>query len=629
MHSLGKAAVMALGLAASSRALEAVILADTNRDGKLDVTSDAEGKQAWAEGRGALFMANIADTDGRCSGQITDDTPFADLDKCNDASDNILRNPKFLAPLQTLPNSGLTDAAQGFITVSGDDLAKDKVRIFHKAGNDWAYVDESHVFQAAELRAGLELGIDARDVRRPGGWDGRARVHFNVTDNGESAADNVQLRVAPVLIHHHLQELQQVYIASIKDHSKGTKQFIENVEKYAADAGAPVAKFDTGKDTWAQDNFEAGYTSIPGPDGPVVLRVLVRASQTRDREVSGRNVYKQLRSASVAVVQHLPSELNDRNWNIDSLGNLETVPPHSHKGKHYPNGRAVMGSKGGKKPHMVAFLEAQEAQPPIEVDTDWLRVGHTDEFMQFLPANNNRGWVMVVDDPKLALDLFKKAQEDGHGATEAMSRPQMLHDIEFLSWSTQFSCLPSDTIDGVLRRWKMQERNLLAAERIEANIEIMKRETGITDDDIVRIPALYYVYEKGWDCNRKQQAQEKEHHKRSERQEGLMPAFGEEEDGEEARLLDRRQFEKPEDKLVAYHPAVINGVVFNDGKYLAPNPWGPVVDGADILAAAANKEYAKYGFNITYIDDWFDHHAHAGEVHCATNVARDASQKWW
>ncbi|EJP63284.1 arginine deiminase type-4 [Beauveria bassiana ARSEF 2860] len=84
-----------------------------------------------------------------------------------------------------------------------------------------------------------------------------------------------------------------------------------------------------------------------------------------------------------------------------------------------------------------------------------------------------------------------------------------------------------------------------------------------------------------------------------------------------------------EDKLVAYHPAVINGVVFNNGQYLAPNPWGPVVDGADILAAAANKEYAKYGFNITYIDDWFDHHAHAGEVHCATNVARDASQKWW
>ncbi|KFG87995.1 arginine deiminase type-3 [Metarhizium anisopliae] len=623
MHSLGKAVVTALGLAASSRALEAVILADTNRDGQLDVTSDAQGKQAWTEERGALFMANIADTDGRCSEQITETTPFADLDKCHDASDNILRNPKFLAPLQTLPNSGLTDAAQGRITVSGD-LAKDKVRIFHKTGNDWAYVDDSRVFQAAELRAGLELGIDARDVRRPGGWDGRVRVHFNLTDNGESAADNVQLRVAPVLIHHHLQELTQVYIASIKDHGKGTRQFIENVEKYASDAGAPVAKFDTGKDTWAQDNFEAGYTSIPGPDGPVVLRILIRSSQTQDREVSGRNVFKQLRSASVAVVQHLPPVLNDRPWGIDSLGNLETVPPHSHNGKHYPNGRAVMGSKLGKKPHMFAFIEAQEVQPPIEVDTDWLRVGHTDEFMQFLPANNERGWVMVVDDPKLALDLFKKAQQEGHGATQAMSRPHMLHDIEFLKFSTQYSYLPSDTIDGVLRRWKLEERNLLAAARIQANIEIMKRETGITDADIIRIPALYYVHGKGWDDLRRQWGKERGR-KRSER-EGLMPAFGEE-DGE-ARL-DRRQAQKPEDLLVAFHPAVINGVVFNNGQYLAPNPWGPVVDRHDLLAEAANKAYAKHGFNITYIDDWFDHHAHAGEVHCATNVARDASKKWW
>ncbi|KAM3499452.1 hypothetical protein MY11210_009611 [Beauveria gryllotalpidicola] len=630
MHSFGKAAVMALGLAATSQALKAVILADTNRDGKVDVNSDAEGKQTWTEERGALFMANIADTDRRCSKTITSNTPFPDLDKCNDASDDILRNPKFLAPLQTLPNTGLTDAAQGLVTVSGE-FANEKVRIFHKNGNDWTYVNNSRVFQAAELRAGLELGIDARDVRRPNGWDGRVKVHFNVTDNGESAADHVELRAAPVLIHHHLQELTDVYVASINDHDHdgGTRQFNEFVEKYTAQV--PVIKFEIGNDLWAQDTFEAGYTSIPGPDGPVVLRILIRSSQVKGLESrlqSGRKVFSQLRSASVAAVQHLPFEKDNPPWTIDSLGNLETVPPHSHNGKNYPNGRAVMGSQRDQKPHMFSFIEAQEIQPPIELDTDWLKVGHTDEFMQFLPAKNERGWVMVVDDPKAALDLFKKAQQDGHGSAQALSRPHMPYDAKyspFMSWaSTQKDCLPEDILDDVLKIQDFEERNVFAAERIQFNIDIMKRETGITDADIVRIPALYFRYEQGWSCGRPNYAQMWQRREESEHWHELTPAFGD--DVMEEAQLDRRRVDN---RVVAFYPAVINGVVYNNGQYLAPNPWGPVIDGSDILAAAASKEYAKLGFNITYMDDWFDHHKKVGETHCGTNVNRDASKKWW
>ncbi|KAG8413595.1 hypothetical protein J3458_012669 [Metarhizium acridum] len=635
MYCLGKAAVMALGLVASSRALEAVILADTNRDGKLDIKSDAEGKRTWTEDRGALFMANIADTDRRCSETIKDDTPFPELDKCNDASDNILRNSKFLAPLQTLPNSGLTDAAQGLVTVSGE-FANEKVRIFHKIGNDWAYVEDSRVFKAAELRAGLELGMDARDVRRPNEWDGRVKVYFNLTDNGESAADYVELRVAPVLIHHHLQELTEVYVASLDRESVGTKQFSDFVEKYTAEAGikAPVVKFKSVADRWAQDIFETGYTSILGPDGPVVLRIMVRSSQVAgdwNRQKSGRKVFSQLRSAEVGAVQHLPPTKKDRPWGIDSLGNLETVPPHSHNGKNYPNGRAVMGSQNKQKPHLVAFLEAQEAQPPIELDTSFLKVGHVDEFMQFLPANNARGWVMVVDDPKAALDMFRKAQQDGFGKTPAMSRPHMSYDTEFLTGDYMYSCLPSDSIDDLLRIWNFEPKNMHAAEQIQLNIDIMKRETGITDEDIVRIPALYFRYDGGWNCRRKKYWSPSS--KRSELdgkpevvppfEPEVMPAFGSEEVDSQ---LGRRAVDN---QLVAFHPAVINGVVYNNGKYLAPNPWGPVINGSDILAAASNEQYGKLGFEVTYMDDWFDHHKHAGETHCGTNVARDASKKWW
>ncbi|TWU74235.1 hypothetical protein ED733_004014 [Metarhizium rileyi] len=597
MHSLGKAAVLALGLATAGYALEAVILADTNRDGKIDVHSDTEGKQAWTEERGALFLPNIADTDRRCSKTITVQTPDTDLDKCHDASDSILRNSKFLAPIKTLPNPGLTDGAQGLIAVSGD-FANEKVRIFHKSGNAWTYVDDGRVFQADELRAGLELGIDARDVRRPNEWNGKVKVHFSLTDNGESATDQVELRVAPVLIHHTLQELTEVFVGILPRDYPGTKEFVQFVERYSAEAGnnTPVTRFDIQDDLWVQDVFETGYTSIPGPEGPVILRLMIRSSQLQGlagRRVNGRRVFSQLRSETVGAIQYLP-EKHDRPWTIDSLGNLETVPPHSHNGKNYPNGRALMGSQKNRKPHMVEFLEAQEAQQPIELDTNWLKVGHTDEFMQFLPADNARGWVMVVDDPQAALDLFKEANESGHGRTLAMSRPHMPYDYEY-------SCLPSNTVEGLL-----------------GNRDF--RETGITDDEIIRIPAFYYTYNKLWNCARRN------YYRKRDGTEGLpelMKAFGSEDEEDQ---LKRRA---ADNQVVPFHPAIINGVVYNNGKYLAPNPWGPVINGSDILAAAASEAYRKVGFEVTYMDDWFDHHQRVGDTHCGTNVARDASKKWW
>ncbi|KAM0742084.1 hypothetical protein ACQRIT_002261 [Beauveria bassiana] len=49
------------------------ILADSNRDGKVDIAGDGDlaGKETWTAEYGALFLANIVDTDRRCSSHIT------------------------------------------------------------------------------------------------------------------------------------------------------------------------------------------------------------------------------------------------------------------------------------------------------------------------------------------------------------------------------------------------------------------------------------------------------------------------------------------------------------------------------------------------------------------------------
>ncbi|GKT54514.1 protein-arginine deiminase [Colletotrichum tofieldiae] len=40
-------------------------------------------------------------------------------------------------------------------------------------------------------------------------------------------------------------------------------------------------------------------------------------------------------------------------------------------------------------------------------------------------------------------------------------------------------------------------------------------------------------------------------------------------------------------EVSAFYSGMVNGVVLSDTTYLTPNPWGPVVGGKDIFAAAA------------------------------------------
>ncbi|KAM0421474.1 hypothetical protein ACHAPT_010647 [Fusarium lateritium] len=658
--STGKVAVLALALCHSCHALKATILADTNRDGKVDVKGDTDikAKTTWTSERGALFLANIGDTNRRCSKKLppSQDVPEengeAYLDECNDATGNVQRNHKYLAPLRTLPITKLSNSARGKVHVT-NTLAAGKVRIFVKEGSQWAYVGANYTFTASDLRGGLELGIDARDVRRPNGWDGKAQVHFTVSDGAEKATDSVALRVAPVLTHHHAQLAERVFTThDTEDDVQGN--FVTELEYNVADAGIEeeVFLFENG-DIWTQDFFEPGYTSIPGPDGPIVLRVMIRSVQSS--RLSGRDVFHLLRDDGVGAVQHLGD-----GDTIDSTGNLETIPPYKYNGKNYPAGRVIQGQWEGRKPLMFNFLKAQQAQDPLALDTAWLAVGHVDEFLQFLPSDNKRGWVVVIDDPIAGVELLKKASKDGHGRKKALSRK--LLDGE----DPAELCLPKETIDQILKLEKFESVNKMAAKRIEGNIAILKRETGLTDDEILRVPAtFYYAFAEGWTCSvggpnstnpggpggpgpgpsrgpipspaptpvpsklgalsalyspTKKSVAGGPASKAKSIIEAAKPKHGVH--------LGRREVD-PETQVVAFYPGTVNGVVLTDSLVLAPNPWGPVIDGEDIIAKAVKETYARASFNVTFQDDWFSHHLGMGEVHCGSNTWRNTDTKWW
>lgn len=64
--------------------------------------------------------------------------------------------------------------------------------------------------------------------------------------------------------------------------------------------------------------------------------------------------------------------------------------------------------------NMLDFLEGQRLQKPLILETGWLIIGHVDEFVQFLPYDNELGFTISISDTKSAIDLLKKASAAGH-----------------------------------------------------------------------------------------------------------------------------------------------------------------------------------------------------------------------
>ncbi|KAH7312730.1 hypothetical protein B0I35DRAFT_411414 [Stachybotrys elegans] len=601
---------LALAISQCSVVFSATILADTNRDGVVDVTgdSDVEGKQTWTQDRGALFLPNIGDTDRRCSQALDAGTPDTQLDDCHDASDNVLRNPLYLAPVRTLADGSLSSTASGSINIT-DQTAAEFVRIFVKEQRGWTFVGPDHTFDAEALRGGLELGVDARDIRRPGGWDGRATLALTVTDGDNISVDTVAMRVAPVLTHHHLQQAERVF-ASFEfgwdeESDLVHTQYMADLGAHAKEAGIaePLHVFNQ-YDRWTQDFMEPGYASIPGPEGPVAIRISIRSAQPR---LAGRQVFTDLREDGVGAIQHPPTNYSST---LESTGNVETIPPYTHNGTSFPAGRVIIGEWDGLRPTTYDFFVAQEVQMPLLLDTSWLYVGHVDEFLQFLPSDNERGWILMADDPMAGLAVLKKASAAGHGGVRAVSRPDGLY------------CVSRSSIDEELAGEKFEEDQIMSKSRIDDNIQRIKEATGLTDEEIFRVPALFYR-EIQWPeqgCNDPLRDSRTQH--RPPQGLDIVDAAG-------PRLLRVRRRQYTESPVIARWPGAINGVVLSDNYVLAPDPWGPIIDGRDILKEAVSAAYKEAGHTVNYMDDYFTHHLFGGEVHCGSNTWRKMDTPWW
>jgi protein-arginine deiminase len=495
----------------------------------------------------------------------------------------------------------VTDDAVAQIYVT-PRAAYDHVRLFvldepndRNATASWRLVDQEFTFNATQLNHGITLGIDGRAlVTDASVWDGSVIVRFDVSDGQDHGTDAVALKMAPVLTHHHLQIVETLISTQANISDPVQQNFIRQLDesRHAAGVESPLLLLNQSSDVWAQDFIEPAYASMPGPDGPISIRIILRSAQST--RTAGRQVFEQLRGPGIGGFQ--PASGTGSGFGhreINSFGNLETIPPYTSKsGVDYKAGRIIMGKHYETLPAkaVLDFLHGQQLQSPLLLETGWLLIGHVDEFVQFLPYNNSLGFTISVADTRSGLRMLENLQAGRHGGVPTISFQSNSTDVEEPGLG--------DTIDEILTNTTFIGANTYAQRHIDANLETLLSEIPLTREDVIYVPTLFRDSSYGnWVSD-----------------DGLPPHT-------DSIMENERQ-------LMAFYPASINGIVIGR-HYLSPKPFGPILNGTDVLAQAVETAYARAGMTVGYVDDYLSHHVGAGEIHCGSNTFRQTNAIWW
>jgi hypothetical protein len=203
----------------------------------------------------------------------------------------------------------------------------------------------------------------------------------------------------------------------------------------------------------------------------------------------------------------------------------------------------------------------------IVVDTDWLAVGHCDEYLSFVPTTKSpSGYAIFVADPELALNLIKNTTVATLEKTTDVRYSYIITEINKIlnNQPHEDTGEVSETAKAVI------EKNKLIHVIIDKNVnDVMKKinEVRKTPDGlhyIIPIPTIFYQSQNG--------------------------------------------------KSVAYHPGSVNMLIIRD-YLIIPDPM--IKPFKDYIRKVAKK----LALHPYFVKDMF-YHNRMGEIHCGTNVLR-------
>jgi protein-arginine deiminase len=564
MRRLFFLSALVLGCGSSAEDVPVIRLAvDADRDGVIHTEANAPDvvhRAEWSAQFGAVFLANVDDDDA--DGKV-------------DATDAVVNGDADALDLARVQLAAWKNAPTGATaTVTPDQAAAPFVRLFRHDGSAWTAWDPTAAFTDADLRAGVELGVEANDFANPT-WSGALTLHYAVADRDGKplGTDDAALHVAPLLLQSNLGTVDRAYVTAFQG-DPDSDPFVADVLADATGDSVPLVEIDGNQypDQWTQDLFEVGWTGMPSAAGVQSMYVVIRTPPP-DRTAADYTQEGML-AADFGWVwkRSQPYNRNGDEGSLDSFGDLDAIPPYGA----YPFGRVLIGSTPLR--HMDDalrdFLNAQVVQGPnFYVDTAWLFVGHVDEIVSFVKANTPRGWKLVMASPARA----RKILQDLVTADPANANVKLFADV--LQYDARGQLVGGGVaISTILGDATLMADNQVAQTKIDGVRAALKAEIGLADDEILDVPVLFE--DIGGD--------------------------------------------------LAYSAGVVN-LLHMDGRAGPPRAHGPVVAGKDAFEDDFEKTMTAIGVTTAWVEDWNLYHLEEGEVHCGTNVTRKvpANFRWW
>ncbi|XP_064252992.1 protein-arginine deiminase type-3-like [Passer domesticus] len=454
--------------------VEVSLDADVTRSGAVSRTLLDKASWTWGpEGHGAILLVNCDRDDPGAEGLDNEDSVVRSYNDLQDMAQLVLRTR---GPRATFAGHRLL--------LHLDFGHADKIRVFY--GGNGA---ELEMFKP--VLGGSKLAYTVRPSRHHHesvfyveglafpdvAFSGLVSLHVTLLESPEKGlespifTDSVVFRVAPWIMTPNTAAPLEVFVCSVDKN----EEFVAAVGALAERAQCPLTVCpvpQNQQDRWIQDEVEFGYIQAPHKTLPVVF------DSPRDRGLKDFPVRSILGPDFGYVARQAPEGASS----LDSFGNLEVSPPVTVQGKEYPLGRILIGSSfprvGGRRVAKAVrdFLVAQKVQAPVELFSDWLTVGHVDEFLSFVPAPDRKGFRLLLASPSACYQLLKEKQEEGFGEAA------MFQGLDRV---------PKPTINEILANEELRKFNDYAQSCISWNRDILKCSLGLAEPDILDIPQLF------------------------------------------------------------------------------------------------------------------------------------------
>jgi protein-arginine deiminase len=450
------------------------------------------------------------------------------------------------------------------ISLTGDT---DKIRIWIDGEPVMGYTTSNAPYQIGSGAENVLLNIEFKDFL----VEGDLSVTHRSASGSTLDSRTVELIASPLILNHHLQFGESQWAL---DGGSWNRALITGFSEEFGAVFTALNGNDYEQDPWVQDEVELAYTTASDGHRLDIVIDLVRDGQMGAGHGLDNFPEDHLEGVDFGIVRYGSFASSTSQ---DYGGNIEVTPPVTVDGIEYPFGRIYWGDAGmwfgepaQPEDAIQAVFQTLTVQDPFVIDTSWLCVGHVDEWLTWVPdPSSEKGFKMVYSDVDLGLEFM-----DTLDGSTSLSNYQSAHG---------YGNVNAIINDMALERLQEELRD----DYLLPNLEILIEEAGLTEDDIIRIPALF---EEAWGCGDLVAA--------------LIPGTAN---------LQLHTYEDGRTVLLPPDPFLrANG---------SPSSSDPFIIEFESLLPE--------GLDYVWIDDFMSYHYSLGEVHCGTNVVRTPWTDWW